>query len=90
MIDRMRPAPAAPRAARTLVVALACLLPLAGAPEFAAAQEIEFEHDGRREGYGEKLAVEGGNKAMTWLGFGVLSVIALLALFKDAKRSHLD
>lgn len=95
MIDRMRPAAAAPAArvtgaARKLVVALACLLPLAGAPEFAAAQEIEIEHDGRREGYGEKLAVEGGNRAMTWLGFGVLSVIALLALFKDAKRSHLD
>ncbi len=76
--------------ARKLVVALACVLPLAGAPGGAAAQEVDIEHDGRREGYGEKLAMEGGNNAMTWLGFGVLSVIALLALFKDAKRSHLD
>ena len=92
MIRRMkRP----PTAARRLLVTLACLLPLAGAPGgggggVASAQEVEIEHDGRREGYGEKLVMDGGNNAMTWLGFGVLAVISLLALFKDAKRSHLD
>lgn len=90
MIRRMRFVSAAPVAIRKLVITLAFLLPLAGAPGGAGAQEIEIPHDGRREGYGEKLAVEGGNNALTWLGFAVLSVIALLALFKDAKRSHLD
>ena len=77
--------------ARRLVVTLACLLPLAAAPSGALGQEVDIEHDGRREGYGEKLVLtDGGNNAMTWFGFGVLAVIALLALFKDAKRSHLD
>jgi hypothetical protein len=82
----MRLAPAA----RKLALTLACLLPLAGAPATAPAQEVEIEHDGRREGYGEKMVMDGGNNAMTWLGFGLLAVISLLALFKDAKRSHLD
>ena len=86
MIRRMRLA----ATARKLVIALACLAPLSAAPGVAGAQEVDIETDGRREGYGDKMVMDGGNNAMTWLGFGVLSVIALLALFKDAKRSHLD
>ncbi len=87
MIPRMTLA----RTARKLVLALACLVPLLGAPGGAAAQDvIEIEHDGRLEGYGETLALEGGGQALTWIGFALLAGISLLALFKDAKRSHLD
>lgn len=76
--------------ARKLVVTLACLLPLVAAPAPAVAQDVDLDYDGRLDGYGQKLMMDGGNRAMTWFGFGVLAVIALLALFKDAKRSHLD
>ena len=36
------------------------------------------------------LNLDAGNTAMTWAGFSVLAIVALLGLFKDAKRSHLD
>ncbi len=87
MIGFMRLAPAA----RKLAVTLACMLPLAGAPGVASAQqEPEVEHDGRLEGYDEPLALEGSGQALTWIGFAFLSAVALLALFKDAKRQHGD
>ena len=88
MIRRMKLA----RTARKLVLMLACaLLPLAGAPATALAQEeVDVETDGRFEGYGANLTLGGGNNAMLWFGFAFVSAIALLALFKDAKRSHLD
>jgi hypothetical protein len=80
-----------PSAARKLAVSLTCLVALVGAPAGAMAQdEPEFEHDGRLEGYGETLAMEGGNRTLTWIGFALLAGISVLALFKDAKRSHLD
>ncbi len=87
MIRRMKLA----LTARKLVLALACLLPLLGVPGGAMAQDAaEVEHDGRLEGYGEVMAMEGGNQALTWIGFTLLAAVSLLALFKDAKRSHLD
>ena len=65
---------------------LACVLALAVLPAAparrpgvgAAAQELEVEHDARLEGYADKVALDGGNNAMTWLGFGFLAAIALL------------
>ena len=76
---------------KKLAVSLACLLAWAAAPTGRAlAQENEVPHDARLEGYKDAVALEEGNLAMTWLAFGVLSAIALLGLFKDAKRSHLD
>ena len=87
MIRRMRLGPRA----RKLALALACAVPLAGAPAPTLAQEdVDVPHDGRLEGYGEPLAREGGNRTLVWLGFGALAAVSLLALFKDAKRSHLD
>lgn len=80
------------RFGRRLAVSLAAgLLAFGVLPQGAAmAQENELAHDARLEGYKEPVALEEGNLAMTWLGFGFLSAIALLGLFKDAKRSHLD
>jgi hypothetical protein len=78
---------------RGLLVSSACLLAWAGSPagcNLAQAQEVEIENDARLEGYGEKVILDGGNTAMTWAGFSVLAIVALLGLFKDAKRSHLD
>ena len=86
MIRHMRLGPRA----RKLALTLAFAMPLAGAPGAAVAQETDVPHDGRLEGYGEPLAREGGSRTVAWLGFGALAAISLLALFKDAKRSHLD
>jgi hypothetical protein len=79
---------------RKWILALACVLSWAGAvaPPGAMAQELEIEHDARLEGYGNdaKVALDDKSTAMTWVGFTVIALIALLGLFKDAKRSHLD
>jgi hypothetical protein len=78
------------RAGRAWIVTLACLLPLAGLPGAAAAQDLDVETDSRLEGYGDKVAMEPTGSTVVWLGFVFCSVVALLGLFKDAKRSHLD
>ena len=76
---------------RKLIVLLVCLLSWAAVPSVASAQDdLDFDTDARLEGYSEKLALEPSNTAMTWVGFSVCSIIALLGLFKDAKRTHLD
>jgi hypothetical protein len=90
MIDMMNTRSRRGTCGRKSLLTLACLLPLAGLPAGAAAQEVELETDARMEGYSEPMALEAGSSAMTWLGFAAVSVIALLGLFKDAKRSHLD
>jgi hypothetical protein len=82
------------RAARgSRILAVICLLSWAvAAPSGAAAQELEIEHDARLEGYGndQKVVLEEPSTAMTWMGFSFCALVALLGLFKDAKRSHLD
>jgi hypothetical protein len=71
-----------------LVFVLACLAAPSGA---ALAQELEVETDARLEGYPEKMGmVDPGNTAMTWAAFGFCAAVAILGLFKDAKRTHLD
>ena len=85
------------RTVRKWLVPLLCLLawaasPLAPSPSSrAGAQELEIETDARYEGYGsDKVTIEEGSTAMTWVGFTILCLIALLGMFKDAKRTHLD
>ena len=79
------------RSRRLLAMTLVCLLSWAGTPLRAWGQEeSEIPNDARLEGYGEKVVLDSSNATMTWLGFGFFSAVALLALFKDAKRSHLD
>jgi hypothetical protein len=79
-------------ATRRWIVSLVCLISGASLPTAAVAQELEIFTDARLEGYGndKKVILEDGNLTLPWLGFGLLSAIALLGMFKDAKRSHLN
>ena len=51
--------------------------------------EDQPKHDARTEGY-QAGQVEKNGTSLTWMLFVVLMVISLAALFKDAKRTHLD
>ena len=75
---------------RWLLLACLCVGAVLLAPAGALAQEEEIERDGRIEGYAGNVSVENQSTALMWLLFVFLSVIGLVALFKDAKRTHLD
>jgi hypothetical protein len=77
---------------RKLFVLLACLVSWAAMPvgSTVQAQEVDIETDARLEGYSDKMVLGDSNATLTWLGFAFFSAVALLALFKDAKRTHLD
>jgi hypothetical protein len=47
-------------------------------------------YDGRLEGYGKEVTLDGGSTALTWLLLIFLGVVCLGVLFKNARRSHLD
>ena len=67
-----------------VVAAAACASP-------ALAQEEGIEHDGRLEGYAEKVIIDGGEStALTWLLLVLLGGITLSVMFKNARRTHLD
>ena len=67
------------------------LLIAAAAPVAALAQEDEVKHDARLDGYTtQNVLVSNDSTALIWLLFVFLGVVALAALFKDAKRTHLD
>jgi hypothetical protein len=76
-----------------LIIACGALLAFVANPlvALAASQEPEREVvDARLEGYTSNVTLEGGSAALTWVLFIVLALLALGALFKDAKRTHLD
>lgn len=56
------------------------------------ASEIEMEQwEARLEGFTEPVRLqEPGSTAPYWLLLVGLGVVALIVLFKDAKRTHLD
>jgi hypothetical protein len=47
-------------------------------------------YDGRLEGYPSNVTLPGGGVALQWLLLAFLSAMAIVVLFKNAKRSHLD
>jgi hypothetical protein len=55
-----------------------------------AVDEEEVLHDARTEGYAARVQVQKASTALVWLAFLFLSVISMAAVFKDAKRTHLD
>jgi hypothetical protein len=67
------------------------VLTFSGAAQAAAPQSDEdaATHDARTEGYAGKVQID-GSVAGTWIIFILVTIVSLSALFKDAKRSHLD
>ena len=89
---RQRVARRISRAGTPLVVTACTFLVVYGYPvlAFAAAEEEVEGRDARLEGYANKVAMDTGGLGLTWIMFIVLAVIGVSALFKSAKRSHLD
>lgn len=56
----------------------------------AAVDEEEVLHDARTEGFQGKVQVTKASVALVWLAFLSLALVSMAALFKDAKRTHLD
>jgi len=77
-------------AARWVIAALIAMPGSLWVTHPAAAQEDEEKTDARLEGFSGEVKVENGSTALVWLGFILLTVVALSPLFKDAKRTHLD
>jgi hypothetical protein len=83
ILDRAR------RSTLAVVVSLATLIVLF-APIVVRADDESTSYDARVEGYAQKVQLDSGSTALTWLLFVVLGVLTIAVLFKDAKRTHLD
>ncbi len=59
-------------------------------PTAARADDDEVLHDARTEGYASKVQVTKASVALVWLAFLFMGVVSMAAIFKDAKRTHLD
>lgn len=73
--------------ARTWILAAALIF---FAPTFLVAQEEAVQRDARLEGYENNVLIADDSVALTWILFVVLTMVTLGAVFKDAKRTHLD
>jgi hypothetical protein len=75
---------------------LGCLIAFTSAvlfPLVALAQDQPktiAPYDGRLEGYGKQVTLDGGSTALAWLLLILLGAICLGVLFKNARRTHLD
>ena len=89
--SNMRRSPTSKRLRWVLVVCLwACTLAALLLPPPALAQEEEIKRDARLEGYPVKVSVENDSTALIWLLLIFLGMVALSAMFKNARRTHLD
>jgi hypothetical protein len=64
------------------------LFPLLGSGNAARAAD-DLKNDGRLEGYKERIILDTSG-ATYYMLLGLMGIIAVSVLFKDAKRSHLD
>jgi len=59
-------------------------------PAMGLAADDEKLPDARIQNYTKTVSVPEGGTALTWLLLIFLALICLAALFKNAKRTHLD
>ena len=60
------------------------------APAMALAADEDKLPDARIQNFTKSVGVPEGGTALTWLLLIFLAIICLAALFKNAKRTHLD
>lgn len=73
------------------LIALCCWLAgVAIWPALALAKDEETLLDARVDGYAKTVKVPEASSTLLWAILLVLTAICIAALFKDAKRSHLD
>ena len=59
-------------------------------PAMALAADEDKLPDARIQNFSKPVSIQEGGTALTWLLLIFLTVICLAALFKNAKRTHLD
>ncbi|HEV8291475.1 MAG TPA: hypothetical protein VGP94_06110 [Tepidisphaeraceae bacterium] len=69
---------------------LICCMIAMLSPSLALAADDEKLPDARIQNFTKVVTIPEGGTALTWLLLIFLSVICLAALFKNAKRTHLD
>jgi hypothetical protein len=75
------------------IMGLAALAVLLASPVAALARQVEEPPeilDARLEGFSKSVTLSSHSTALVWVVFLILAFIALVVLFKDAKRTHLD
>ena len=75
---------------RERLLRVVCWLLVVLSPSLALAADDEKLPDARIQNYPKPVSVPEGGTALTWLLLIFLTLICLAALFKNAKRTHLD
>ena len=70
---------------------LVFVLALSTSARTASADDTDITHDARVDGYRPPTALQNpSSEYTTWVLFLFFAIVAVGALFKDAKRTHLD
>ena len=67
-----------------------CWMMVLLSPALALAADDEKLPDARIQNFSKPVSVPEGGTALTWLLLIFLTIVCLAALFKNAKRTHLD
>jgi hypothetical protein len=73
-----------------LISVFFALLSLLAMPITALAQDEEARIDARTQNYSKPVKVPDASTTLLWLLFIFLAVVCVSAMFKQAKRTHLD
>ena len=73
-----------------LCLTVACCLAPVGAWAASKEDEETARQEARLEGYATSVHVPGGGSGLAWAMICGVSVIAVVCLFKNARRTHLD
>jgi hypothetical protein len=70
----------------TVILLLTCAFPKSA----RADDNTKASYDGRLDDYNRNVTLDSGGTALTYFTWVGLGALALIVMFKDAKRSHLD
>ncbi len=75
---------------RKLIILTIALLVMGAGPISAFADDNSKSYDGRLDDYNRNVTLDSNGSAFSYVVWGLLGLLGLGVLFKDAKRSHLD